>query len=125
MFPQNRAAKQTTSNLMSAANKCLLLPWFYELLRLRGWSLEFFLMELQARSPQAEVSRKSFLGTKDCWPMTDTVSRPLLPMRLLHVVSESELAVRDRVSYRHSRFLCLAGSWPGPVSSASYCWLRH
>lgn len=24
--------------------------------------------------------------------MTDTVSRPLLPMRLLHVVSESELA---------------------------------
>lgn len=59
--------------------------------------------------------------------MTDTVSRPLLPMRLLHVVSESELAGEGQGSLQTLKVSLqdLAGSWPGPVSSASYCWLRH
>ena len=75
---------------MSEANKCLLLPWFYELLRLTGWPLGFS-YGTSGKIPPSRSLQESFLGTKGCWPMSDTVSRPLLPMHLLHVVSEGEL----------------------------------
>lgn len=76
---------------MSEANKRLLFPWFCELLRLTGWPLGFS-YGTSGKIPPSRSLQESFLGTKDCWPVSDTVSRPLLPTCLLHVVSEGELA---------------------------------